>query len=162
MPTAQQPPTLGLSGPTSTVYKYKDDERKWQPIFHSSRFISAGFHREELIVEPPASFDGSEGTYQAGFDNDNMVFVLKVAPNPILTDPHDINSYYKEEYGLVTADDSARNQAFKAAAKNNMGMAGLPFAINLLGRGNLLKTLADGGWTTLRSVQMDEPVWFSL
>ena len=43
--------------------------------------------------------------------------MLKIAPNPVLNDPHAINSYYAKEYGIVTADDSARNQAFQASAK---------------------------------------------
>ena len=64
------------------------------------------------------SFDGSEGTYQVGFDDDNRVLVVKIAPNPVLSDPHTINSYYAKAYGLVTADDSARHQAFKASAKS--------------------------------------------
>lgn len=102
----------------STGYKYKSDEKKWDAVHQSSKFISKGYHREELIIEPPASFDGSEGTYQASFDNDNEVFVLKIAPNPVLNDPHAINSYYANEYGIVTADDSARNQAFHASAKH--------------------------------------------
>ena len=117
-PTLQPPAAPSRS--IAAAYVYRDDEREWNPIVHSSRFISAGYHREELVIEPPASFDGSEGSYQASFDADNAVFVLKVVPNPILTDPHDINSYYNQEYGIVTADDSARNQAFKAAAKDKM------------------------------------------
>ena len=102
---------------SATAYKYKDDEKKWNPIFKSSKFISNGYHREELIVEPPASFDGSDGTYQVSFDNNNSVLVLKVAPNLALSDPHDINGYYRQKYGIITAADSARDQAFKASAK---------------------------------------------
>lgn len=103
---------------TAATYQYKPDEVQWNAIYQSSKFVSKGYNREEIIIEPPASFDGSEGTYQAFFDNDNTVFVLKIAPNPVLNDPHAINSYYANEYGIVTADDSARDQAFKASAKS--------------------------------------------
>lgn len=98
-------------------YVYKEDEQKWDAVHQSSKSISKGYFREELIIEPPASFDGTEGTYQASFDEDNLVFVLKIAPNPVLNDPHALNSYYKNQYGLITADDSARDQAFRASAK---------------------------------------------
>ena len=101
----------------SSSYKYKEDEKKWDAIFQSSKFIANGYHREELIIEPPASFDGSEGTYQVSFDNNNSVLVLKIAPNSALSDPHDINSYYAQKYSIVTAVDSSRDQAFKASAK---------------------------------------------
>ena len=102
---------------SSTGYVYKSDEQQWEAVHQSSIFISKGYYCEELIIEPPASFDGTEGTYQASFDEDNSVFVLKIAPNPVLNDPHALNSYYKNEYGLITADDSAREQAFRASAK---------------------------------------------
>ena len=51
-------------------------------------------------------------------DNDNRVLVVKITPNPVLSDPHAINSYYAKMYGIITADDSARHQAFKASAKS--------------------------------------------
>ena len=101
----------------SGLYRYKDDEVKWIPICQSSKFISNGYHREELIIEPPASFDGAEGTYQVSFDNNNTVLVVKIAPNTALSDPHDINGYYRQTYGMITSKDSARDQAFKEASK---------------------------------------------
>ena len=106
-----------VAAPRTGAYRYKDDEKKWDAVFQSSKYISKGFHRDEIVVEPPASFDGAEGTYQVGFDNDNRVLVVKIAPNPVLSDPHAINSYYANMYGVFTADDSARHQAFKASAK---------------------------------------------
>ena len=99
------------------AYKYKDDEKRWDAVHQSSKFISKGYIRDELIIEPPACFDGTEGTYQVGFDNDNQVLVVKIAPNPVFYDPHTINSYYANMYGVMTSDDSARNQAFKASAR---------------------------------------------
>ena len=109
----QQSVTSRTSG-----YKYKEDEKKWDAVFQSSRYISKGYHRDEIIIEPPASFDGAEGTYQVSFDNENKVLVVKIAPNPVLSDPHAINSYYAKIYGVMTADDSARHQAFKASARS--------------------------------------------
>lgn len=103
---------------SKTNYVYKEDEKKWEPFFQASKFDSKGYHREELIIDPPASFDGSEGTYQVKFDNDNKVFVLKIAPNPILSDAHSINSYKADQYGIITSDDSARHQAFTKSAKS--------------------------------------------
>ena len=103
--------------PRSALYKYQDNEIRWDAVFQSSKYIAKGFHRDEIIIEPPASFDGAEGTDQVGFENDNRVLVLKIAPNPVLSDPHAINSYYAKMYGVITADDSARHQAFKHSAK---------------------------------------------
>lgn len=51
-------------------------------------------------------------------DNANRVLVVNITPNPVLSDPHAINSYYAKMYGIITADDSARHQAFKASAKS--------------------------------------------
>jgi len=114
-PTKQAPAAAPRAA--GGTYRYKDDEKRWDAVFQSSKYISKGFHREEIVVEPPASFDGSEGTYQVGFENDNRVLVVKIAPNPVLSNPHAINSYYANMYGVLTADDSARHQAFKASAK---------------------------------------------
>jgi hypothetical protein len=108
---------ISFTKPTFSPYKYKDDEKKWDPIFKSSKYVSNGYNREELIVEPPASFDGSDGTYQVSFENNNSVLVVKIAPNSALSDPHDVNGYYRQKYGIVTAADSARDQAFKASAR---------------------------------------------
>lgn len=102
----------------SNSYKYKEDEKQWEAVYQSSKYISKGFHRDEIIIEPPASFDGTKGTYQVSFDNNNQVLVVKIAPNPVLNDPHAINSYYACMYGIMTADDSARHQAFKVSAKS--------------------------------------------
>jgi hypothetical protein len=110
----QQAPGQGVS---RTHYKYKEDEIRWDAVFQSSRYISKGYNRDEIIIEPPASFDGAEGTYQVAFENDNRILVVKIAPNPVLSDPHAINSYYAKMYGIMTADDSARHQAFKVSAK---------------------------------------------
>ena len=114
------PATVKQPAPTMsrTAYKYKDDKKRWDAVFQSSKYASKGFHRDKIIIEPPASFDGSEGTYQVSFDNDNRVLVVKIAPNPVLSDPHMINSYYAKTYGIITADDSGRHQAFKASAKS--------------------------------------------
>ena len=118
MPIAMNKPQQSLSKPQQqTSYKYKDDEIRWDAVFQSSKYISKGYHRDEIIIEPPASFDGSEGSYQVAFENENRVLVVKIAPNPVLSDPHAINSYYAKLYGIMTADDSARHQAFKLSAK---------------------------------------------
>ena len=114
MRTSTPKPSVVHSGP----HKYKEDEKKWDPISQSSKFISNGYRREELILEPPASFDGAEGTYQVIFENNNTTVVVKIAPNLALSDPHDINAYYSQKYGIVTAKDSARDQAFKESAKS--------------------------------------------
>ena len=102
---------------TRPSYVYKEEEKKWDPFYQSSKFINYDYYHEELIIEPPACFDGTAGQYEASFDDDNKVFVLKIAPNQALGDPHAISSYYETEYGIKTAGDSARDQAFKESAR---------------------------------------------
>ena len=123
MTAAQKNTTAALAAPvteagatTAATHCCKPDEVQWNAICQSSKFVSKGCHRKEIIIEPPAGFDGSEGTHQAFFNNDNTVFVLKIAPNPVLNNPHAINLHCANECRIVTADDSARDQAFKASA----------------------------------------------
>ena len=114
MPTHSklQQETASTVLPQST-YKYKDDEIRWDAVYQSSKYISKGFHCDEVIIDPPPNFDGADGTYQVSFENENHVIVLKTAPNPVLSDPHSINSFYAKYYGVMTADDSATRVADK-------------------------------------------------
>mmetsp|Transcript_26956 Transcript_26956/g.30209 ORF Transcript_26956/g.30209 Transcript_26956/m.30209 type:complete len:256 (+) Transcript_26956:281-1048(+) len=105
----------------SSTPELKDDERKWEPIMQSAIFESKGFQREELMIEPTGSFDGTARTYSAEFNASNRIFTLKSAPNPVLGDSHSINSFYSTEYGITTSHDSARVQAFEKAARINAG-----------------------------------------
>jgi len=109
--TTDQPiPAHSTTAPCE--YKYKDSEQPWDPILQSSKFEYGGYYREQLIIVPPAGFDGSEGSFEVGFDEHNTFFYLKIAPHPVLTDPHHIDSLLAQEYKIITTPDSARHQAF--------------------------------------------------
>ena len=106
-----------MSKSTTSGYKYKDDEIKWGPLFQSTVYDSKGYHREQLIIEPPACFSGQEGSYTADFDKDNKVFVLKWRPNTVVSNPYVINCYLRDQYGIITSDDSERHKLFKKSSK---------------------------------------------
>ena len=109
--------TLSINKQPSTTYAYKEDEKKWEPFFQSTKFDSKGYNREELIIDPPSSFDGSEGSYRVSFDNENKFLVVKLASPQGMGNAHSINSYKANMYGIVTSDDSERNKRFKKSAK---------------------------------------------
>ena len=95
----------------------KINEKKWEPFCQSTEFQSNNHCRQELIIEPPASFDGASGQFEASFDEDNRVFVFKIAPNQALSNPDAINGCHEKECGIVVAQDSVRDQAFKKSTK---------------------------------------------
>jgi hypothetical protein len=99
---------------STTIYNYKDDEKKWDPFYQSYKFDAGGHHCLELIVEPPASFDGSDDKYQISLAEDNKILVVKFAPNLVLGDPLHVNGYKKHVHGLETVNDSSRNNAVEA------------------------------------------------
>jgi len=112
--TGHQEDTMMQTSTTNSTggYAYKNDEFKWEPRFQSSKYVALGYYREELIIVPPASFDGSLGSWKATFEEDKTVFVLKLAPPPILGDMNAVNNYYAKCHGIRSSRHSYRYDAF--------------------------------------------------
>ena len=56
----------------SASLHYKADEMAWVPakMVSSHIYPAKGFMREQILLEPPASFDGRDGSYVCGIDQD--------------------------------------------------------------------------------------------
>eukprot|EP00536_Pseudo-nitzschia_multiseries_P015880 jgi/Psemu1/44137/gm1.44137_g len=100
----------------------KEIENK-EPAFKETKlparshiYPSSNFMRERLVIVPPASFDGAEGSYQIRFDTNNSEFILKFKPNLVMDEPHHIHAYQTEEHGCFFTDDSLTAQTYKKSA----------------------------------------------
>eukprot|EP00536_Pseudo-nitzschia_multiseries_P000885 jgi/Psemu1/2026/gm1.2026_g len=102
----------------STMYK-GEIELKLPVCSHT--YHSSNYMCEHLIIVPPASFDGAEGSYQIKFDTKNTEFFLKFKQNPVLDEPHHIHAYQTAEHGRVFADDLLAVQTFKKSAAFGVG-----------------------------------------
>jgi hypothetical protein len=102
---------------TTTSYKYKQDEWKWQPRFQSTKFVDNGFYREELIIVPPISFKGREGSFKVSFEENDSVFVLKLEPPPGIGNPFAIRSYYSQVIGMNIPTGSSWRDAFEDSSE---------------------------------------------
>jgi len=103
--------------PQSAVIVQSSTEIPWTPVYTAFKYPSQGYNRLEILLDPPGSFDGSEGSYEADFEDDGKIFVFKVAPNPVFSDPYSINTYLAQEYGVQTSVSCGRHQSFNKASK---------------------------------------------
>jgi len=134
--------------------KYKANESPWHPRTAHHVYPAKGYMRDTLLIEPPGSFTGEEGSYEASFDSDDQEFVFKIPPNPIFTDPHAIHAYQAAQYGRVFADDSSKEQAFKQSSKGKKDKWAtfrhpLPF------KGTRSEDLGRVPWMDFTSIEVD-------
>ena len=134
--------------------KYKANESPWHPRASHHVYPAKGYMRDTLLIEPPGSFTGEEGSYEASFDSDDQEFVFKIPPNPIFTDPHAIHAYQAAHYGRVFADDSAKEQAFKQSSKGKKDKWAT-FRHQLPFKGTRSEDLGRVPWMDFTSIEVD-------
>jgi hypothetical protein len=91
------------------------DGSNFVPIFSCHRYKSRGYKRVQYIIDPPGSFDGSEGSYKVLVDDQWLT--LNQTIDDVITDQHHVHSYLSHKYGRTFGDDSSKVNNWKEATK---------------------------------------------
>lgn len=114
-------PTKPSRSRDSSDIVYKDDEVPFKPYVAHHYYKADDYYRKQTLIEPPASFDGTLGTYEAGIDKNGREFYFKVDQNPLFKEPKYIHGCQSQVHGRIFGKDSSKTQAFKDATKADEG-----------------------------------------
>jgi hypothetical protein len=92
------------------------DGSNFVPIFSCHCFKSRGYKRMQYIIDPPGSFNGSEGSYKVLVD-DHEWLTLSQTIDEVITDQHHVHSYLSHKYGRTFGDNSSKVNNWKEAMK---------------------------------------------